>query len=87
LGLIIALSASASIAEQGISGIGLSLFRMGLFQLLFKVTLGSVLSISGFQPIKIPLLGDIPILGENLFNHNILVYGLPSVGGPSPPGC
>jgi len=75
MGLIMAVISVSLKAEQGISGIGLSLFGMGLSSLLFKVTLGSVLSISGFQPIKIPLLGDIPILGETFFNHNILVYG------------
>ena len=61
-------------AEQGISGIGLYLFGLGLSSLLFKKTLGSVESISGFQPVKIPLLGDLPLIGEVFFNHNVLVY-------------
>ena len=61
-------------AEQGISGIGLYLFGLGLSSLLFKKTLGSVESISGFQPVKIPLLGDLPLIGEVFFNHNLLVY-------------
>ena len=61
-------------AEQGISGIGLHLFGLGLSSLLFKKTMSSVQSISGFQPIKIPVLGDLPYLGEMFFNHNLLVY-------------
>ncbi len=61
-------------AEQGISGIGLYLFGLGLSSLLFKKTLGGVESISGFQPVKIPLLGDLPLIGEVFFNHNLLVY-------------
>lgn len=61
-------------AEQGISGIGMHLFGLGLSSLLFKKLLGSTKAITGFQPIKIPLLGDIPIIGEIFFNHNILVY-------------
>jgi simple sugar transport system permease protein len=62
-------------AEQGISGIGLYLFGLGLSSLLFKTTMGGAQSITGFQPLKIPLLGDLPLLGEVLFNHNLLVYG------------
>jgi ABC-type uncharacterized transport system permease subunit len=75
MGLLMAVISVTLKAEQGISGIGLQLFGMGLSSLLFKKTIGSPLSITGFQPIKIPILGDIPYLGDVLFNHNILVYG------------
>jgi ABC-type uncharacterized transport system permease subunit len=75
LGLITAFVSVTLKAEQGISGIGMYMFGMGLSSLLFKMTLGSITSIDGFQPIKIPLLGDIPYFGDALFNHNILVYG------------
>ena len=75
MGLLMALVSVTLKAEQGISGIGLQLFGLGLSTLLFKLTMGSVESIKGFQPVKIPLLGDIPYLGEALFNHNLLVYG------------
>ena len=62
--------------KQGISGIGLQLFGLGLSTLLFKTTLGGVEYHFRFSPrLKIPLLGDIPYLGDVLFNHNILVYG------------
>jgi simple sugar transport system permease protein len=74
MGLLMAVISVTLQAEQGISGIGLHLFGLGLSSLLFKTTLGGVESIRGFQPIKIPLLGDIPYLGEVLFNHNLLVY-------------
>ena len=75
MGLLMALVSVTLQAQQGISGIGLQLFGLGLSTLLFKKTLGGVESISGFPPIKLPLLGDIPGLGDVLFNHNILVYG------------
>ena len=75
MGLMMAVISVTLQAEQGISGIGLHLFGLGLSSLLFKLTLGGVESISGFQPIKIPLLGDIPYIGEALFNHSLLVYG------------
>ncbi len=74
MGLLMAVVSVTLQAEQGISGIGLHLFGLGLSSLLFKVTLGGVESISGFPPIRIPILADIPLIGEQLFNHNLLVY-------------
>jgi simple sugar transport system permease protein len=74
MGLLISVINISLQAEQGISGIGLHLFGLGLSSLLFKKLLSSTKAINGFQPIKIPLLGDIPVVGEIFFNHNILVY-------------
>ena len=62
-------------AEQGISGIGFYLFGLGMSDLLFQKLLGTVETVSGFRPIYIPWLSDIPILGEIFFRQNILVYG------------
>jgi simple sugar transport system permease protein len=75
MGLLMAFISVTLKAEQGISGIGLQLFGLGLSTLLFKMTMGGVESIAGFPPVKIPFLGDLPFLGEAFFNHNILVYG------------
>ncbi len=75
MGLLMAVISVTLKAEQGISGIGLQLFGLGLSSLLFKVTLGSPTPITGFQPIPIPLLSQIPYVGDAFFNHNILVYG------------
>jgi simple sugar transport system permease protein len=61
-------------AEQGISGIGVYLFGLGMSDLLFQKTLGTVETVRGFRPIHIPVLSDIPVIGEILFSHNILVY-------------
>jgi simple sugar transport system permease protein len=61
-------------AEQGISGIGFYLFGLGMSTLLFQMTLGTVETVSGFPPIHIPVLSEIPIIGDILFSHNILVY-------------
>lgn len=74
MGLLMSVISITLQAEQGISGIGLYLFGLGLSSLLFKTTLGGVVAIEGFKPIRIPLLADIPYVGEVLFNHNILVY-------------
>lgn len=75
MGLLMAVVSVSLQAEQGISGIGLYLFGLGLSSLLFKTTIGTVKTISGFQPVNIPWLSDIPVLGEILFRHSLLVYG------------
>ena len=62
-------------AEQGISGIGFYLFGLGMSELLFKMMLGTVETVKGFPDVKIPVLGDIPVLGEIFFQQNIMVYG------------
>ncbi len=61
-------------AQQGISGIGFYLFGLGMSDLLFQMMIGSVETVKGFSKIYIPVLSDIPIIGEIFFSHNIMVY-------------
>jgi simple sugar transport system permease protein len=61
-------------AQQGISGIGFFLFGLGLSDLLFQKLVGTVETVKGFSKIEIPILSNIPIIGEIFFNQNILVY-------------
>ena len=61
-------------SEQGISGIGVYLFGLGMSELLFQKTLGTVETVNGFSSIHIPFLSDIPIIGEIFFQQNLLVY-------------
>lgn len=75
MGLLMSFISVTLKAEQGISGIGLYMFGLGLSSLLFKITIGTVKTIDGFQPVKIPLLGDIPVVGPILFQNSIPVYG------------
>ncbi|HEY4665821.1 MAG TPA: ABC transporter permease [Anaerolineales bacterium] len=75
MGLAMAFISVTLHAEQGISGIGVYLFGLGLSELLFRTTIGTVETVSGFRPLQIPVLSSIPVLGEVLFSHNILVYG------------
>ncbi len=75
MGLLMSLISITLKAEQGISGIGLYMFGLGLSSLLFKTTIGTVKTVTGFQAVKIPLLGDLPVIGEIFFNHSLLVYG------------
>lgn len=62
-------------AEQGISGIGVYLFGLGMSDLLFQQTLGTVETVRGFPPVPIPFLSELPFIGPALFQHNLLVYG------------
>ena len=74
MGLLMAVVSVTMQAEQGISGIGLYLFGLGLSSLLFKTMIGSVEGVSGFSKLSLPVLTDLPILGEIFFSHNVLVY-------------
>jgi len=61
-------------AEQGISGIGFFLFGLGLSDLLFQKLLGTVETVKGFPKVHIPVLSDLPVVGEIFFRQNVLVY-------------
>jgi simple sugar transport system permease protein len=74
LGLANALISVTLKAEQGISGIGMFLFGLGMSELLFRMTFSSVETVSGFGPVRIPILGDIPVIGDLFFNHSLMVY-------------
>jgi general nucleoside transport system permease protein len=74
MGLLMSFVSVTMKAEQGVSGIGLQMFGLGMSSLLFKVLVGTVRTVRGFPRVRIPLLSDIPILGPIFFNSNILVY-------------
>ncbi len=74
MGLAMAFVSVTLKAKQGISGIGVYLFGLGLSELLFQQWVGTPKSVSGFPRITFPILTDIPVLGEIFFHHNLLVY-------------
>jgi simple sugar transport system permease protein len=74
MGLAVAVINVTLKAEQGISGIGVFLFGLGMSELLFQKTLGTVETVSGFSSIYVPFLSDIPYIGEIFFQQNLLVY-------------
>ena len=61
-------------AQQGISGIGFYLFGLGMSDLLFQKLLGTVETVQGFPQIYIPVLSDIPGIGDIFFRQNVMVY-------------
>jgi simple sugar transport system permease protein len=80
IGVLLALFAIRYIVNQVVLGVVLNTFALGLTNLGYhsimagesnsaKYNAGATLS-----PIKIPLLGDIPVIGQALFNVNIIVY-------------
>ncbi len=75
LGLVMAFVSVTMQADQGISGIGITLLGRGLSTTLFILLADGVLLVESFQPIRIPLLSDLPVVGDILFNQNIMVYG------------
>ena len=76
MGLSMAIVSVTLQAEQGISGIGFTLLGLGMSSLLFKVLAGGVITAGGlgFQPIAVPLLSDLPLVGDVFSKQNILVY-------------
>ncbi len=75
MGLMMAFISVTLKAEQGISGIGVYLFGLGLSDLLNRVLIKAPQTVKGFENIHIPILTDLPIVGPILFNQNLLVYG------------
>lgn len=61
-------------AAQGISGIGVFLFGLGFTDLLFQKQVGTPIPIPGLATKSVPLLGDIPKVGEIFFQHSVLVF-------------
>lgn len=74
MGLAMAFVSVTLKAKQGISGIGVYLFGLGLSELLFQQWVGTPKSVSGFPRINFPVLTDLPVLGDIFFHHNLLVY-------------
>jgi ABC-type uncharacterized transport system permease subunit len=75
MGLVMAFISVTLQAEQGISGIGVFLFGLGMSDLLFQVSFDSVVTVNGFPKMDFPILTDLPVIGEIFFNQNLLVYG------------
>ena len=74
LGLLFALVTVTFRAEQGIAGIGLQMFGLGVAGTLFRHFIGGVTGVEGMAAWAVPGLSRIPFLGDLLFNHNPMVY-------------
>lgn len=74
MGIVYGVVTLALKAEQGISGIGIFIFGLGLSDLLFQKQVGTPTPIDGLGDVAVPILGSIPLVGEVLFHQNILGY-------------
>lgn len=61
-------------ADQGISGIGVFLFGLGMSDLLFQKIVGTPRLIDPLSKVEIPLLESIPVVGEAAFTQRSIVY-------------
>jgi ABC-type uncharacterized transport system permease subunit len=78
-GLVVAFLCISLYANQAIVGVVFNILGAGLTGFLFRVVYGirttsAPPKAAGFQPAALPLLKDIPWLGEILFNQTPLVY-------------
>ena len=81
VGMIVALIFSFFVlrlkTDQVVTGTGINLLGFGLVHLLYTQLVGETgeaLKSSIFNTIPVPILAQIPILGQIFFQHNILVY-------------
>jgi general nucleoside transport system permease protein len=61
-------------AQQGISGIGVYIFGLGMSDLLFVRFVGTPLPVNSLPNWNIPLLSRIPAVGRMFFQQNLLIY-------------
>ena len=76
-GLVMGIGAVRYRANQIVAGLGIWILCQGLSSLLNRRVFGLVDTppeISTLQPVAIPLLSRLPILGETVFNQNLVVY-------------
>lgn len=76
IGLIMAFLSVSLMADQVVAGIVLNIFSIGLTSFFFRALFGttSPYSVAGFSNISLPLLSEIPFLGQILFQQDISVY-------------
>ena len=72
-GLVFAFLTVTLQSDQTVCGMAILVFGTGLSGYLGKNIASTPINLK-FQAIRIPILADIPFIGEVLFNQNILVY-------------
>ena len=62
--------------DQSVSGLALNMLMLGVTSFLYKLVSSgqSYQQVETLPSLPIPGLSQIPVLGEGLFNHNVLVY-------------
>lgn len=83
LGLLLALPLAIMAVSLGVNqivaGIAINLFSLGLTSFLARVAIGEKANtelLPGFEPIALPGLSAIPLIGPVLFEQDVLVYAI-----------
>ena len=77
LGLLHAVLCIRFKANQVVSGVGVNILSLGLTTLLLQViwgNRGASDTVPGIDPLQLPIIKDIPVVGEIIGNQNPLVY-------------
>lgn len=77
IGLILGYTTAVLRLDQFVIGLALYFATLGLGSLLYRAVIGTTLeppSISTLQDRPIPGLSQIPVIGEILFSHDLVVY-------------
>ena len=78
LGAVLAVLAVRFRIDQIIAGVVINIFALGLTSFLARRVLAEAQDLNSpgrFTDFKVPLLGDIPVIGQIFFDHNLFVYG------------
>ncbi|MGO4537126.1 ABC transporter permease [Paenibacillus sp. 2TAB19] len=77
VGLVFGFLVVTTGADQVVIGTALNLLGLGITTVFGRSLLGmgqEAVQVQGIAVVKIPLLGDIPYIGEALFHQNVLAY-------------
>ncbi len=75
MGLIMAVLSVTLEVDQVIAGVTLVVFGHGMANYLYRQQFSSLTArVSGLEPLHIPVLSDIPVIGELFFNYDATVY-------------
>ena len=77
MGLLLAFVSISLKQDQVLSGLGIYFLGVGLSGFLYDIffsQIGSTIRISGLRAVPIPLLSQIPVIGDSLFSQDIIEY-------------
>ena len=75
MGLIMGMLSITLRADQVVSGITLVVFGVGLSSYIYRQAFATLMeNVSGMEALHIPLLSNIPVIGDILFSHDPTVY-------------
>jgi len=77
LGLVMAIISISLKQDQILSGLGIYFLGLGLSGFLYEASfgqVGSTIRITGLPQLPIPLLSQIPVIGDSIFSQDIIEY-------------